>query len=110
MLQPLCNWWSSETWITLPAGGPQRPQGAVEIDPIEAQDDIGFSEMRRQLVLGERLRRIEMHGMIGRERGTHFRRGADISADRLGQCNAMLPRRYVARHAASENDRMLCRL
>src|SRR5262249_2898490 len=106
MLQPLCNWWSRETWITLPPVTPPNDR----IVPFDAQDDVGVSKMRCQLVPGERLGRMEMHGMIGREHGAYFRRGADISSDCLRERHAVLPRRQVARYAAGENDRMPGRL
>ncbi len=88
----------------------ERLEGAGEIDPVETHDDVGVLEERRQFVLGEHHRRIDMERMVGGEGRPDLEVGANARANCFGQGDAMFPRGLVARHPAGEDDRALGRL
>jgi hypothetical protein len=85
----------------------QRPQGASEVDPVEAEDDVGLLEEGRQLVLGEILGCVDMQGMIGGERRPDLEARRHPGADRLGERDPLFPRGDVAGDAAGQDHGML---
>ena len=80
---------------------------AGEVDPVEAEDDVGLLDRRHQLVVDERRRRADVQRMIGRKGRADLEVGADLGAERLGERDARRPGLRVARQPAGEDQRML---
>jgi hypothetical protein len=91
MLQPLWSWWSSETWMTFAAASPAVAQRAGEIDPVEAEDDVGSSSSLRRSPGRCRARRAGVQRMVGRESRADLEVGHDARAERLGERDARVP-------------------
>ena len=84
-----------------------RLEGAAEIDPVEAEDDVGVLHRGDQIVGGEGRRIADVQRMIGRERRADLEVGGDARVDRLGELDAALPVLDLARHAAGQDQRLL---
>ena len=82
-------------------------EGAAEVDPVEAEDHVGFLDRSDQVVGGKRRREAEMQRMVGRERRADLEVGHDPRVDCFGELDALLPIVFLARHAAGQDQRLL---
>ena len=83
-------------------------EGAGEIDPVEAEDDVGVADRVGRLGRQhDAAGRAGMQRMIGRERGADLEIGDHARAEALGQRDARVPGVEIARDAAGEDHRML---
>ena len=79
-----------------------RDQRATEIDPIEADDDIGVGDDLPRFRYRVDTGRACMQFMVRRECCADFQIGDDARADRFGETNTITPALHVARHTAHQ--------
>ena len=94
--------------MTFAAVPPTCLKRAGDVEPIEAEDDVGVADR----VGGFRhrrddARRADMQRMIGGEGGARLEVGDDAGAEALGERDARVPGVEVARDAAGKDHRML---
>ena len=87
---------------------PPTLEGAGDVDPVEAEDDVGGADGvgrfgRQHGAAG----RAGMQRVIGREGRADFEIGDDARAQALGQRDARVPGIEIARYAAGQDHRML---
>jgi hypothetical protein len=83
-------------------------QGAGEIDPVEAEDEIGLAERREAFsIRRQHRRRAEMLRVIGREARADLQVGDDARADRSRQVYARSPRGFAARSTPDQHHDVL---
>jgi len=84
-----------------------RRKRAAEIDPVEAEDDVGRNEglhgFRHKVDAG----RTGVQGMVGGEGGADLQIRDDARSEALGKSNAVVPSLDTARGTAGKDDRTL---
>ena len=91
-------------------GALRRADAAVEIDPFEGDDQIGFGDQIEN-VLARLIERLDhMRRMIGREHGAVLQVRHHAGAERFGELHARIPFGLRARAAPVEQQRPLRRL
>ena len=94
--------------MTCPVGrepAPARRQGAREIDPVEAQDDVRLANGRPGFRAQEQARRAAMEGMGGGEGRPGLEVGEPLGAEPLGQRHAPIPVTEIGRDSTHQDDR-----
>ena len=87
----------------------RRLQRARQIDPVEAQDDIGGGDGLPRLLRQERRRCAEMQRMVGGKYRGAFEIGHHAGAQRLRQRHAIGPFPLAVRAAPHQDHRLLRR-
>ena len=87
----------------------ERAQGTGEVDPVEAENEIGLAQRGGRLFdRRDGAGRAGMERMIGRECRALFEVGDDAGAERFGKRHARVPRGQAARDSSGKNHRPLC--
>ncbi len=86
---------------------PRRAQGAGQIDPIEAEDDVGASDDLCGFAGGHQQGRFaSMERMVGRECRSDLDVGHDARIQMFGDADTRVPGVQSARRAPGEKDRL----
>ena len=94
MLQPLWTYWSTEIWITLPAGGLPR-QAVFKVPARSIQSRLRITSAPVRSSVGFRAAGVQR--VVGRKHGTGLAVGHDPCADRLGERHPPRPSLGIAR-------------
>jgi len=81
-----------------------QAQHAGEIEPIQADNQIGFFNQRRRRLVGPHAGGGEVQRMGGGECRRIVAAGQHRGADRLGKAHAPIPIALIARHASRQDQ------
>ncbi len=82
MLQPLWTYWSTEIWITFPAGGLPR-QAVFKVPARSIQSRLRITSAAARSSAASEPRGVQR--VVGRKDGAGLAVGHDPGADRLGE-------------------------
>ena len=87
---------------------PQRGlERAAEIDPVEAENDVGFLDRLQGILSATRSVGADVQTVVGRKGGAHLGVGDHARAEFLGKRHAIRPRRFAPRYASHHDERAL---